>query len=406
MASLSFNQDFSCLASGTSAGLKIYNCDPFGECFNMTDGAVTLVEMLFATSLVAVVGAGSASKRLRIVNTKRRTTICELTFFTPILNVKLNRRRLVVVLVDQILIYDVSCMQLLHALETTRNPSGLVALCAADCSVLAYPAGGFGAASALLDALSDSDAADGIAGSVVLYDALALAPLGAVVAHKSALATLALDSEGSLVATALTKGTIIRVFDTASGRRVAEFRRGMAGTQIHLLNFNLDLTLLCCSSSNQTVHIFRLGPGLSQETGSEEGELVRTRSLSSGTVAGLEGVERQPALPTDEQLINSLLLSKLRSSLLSGRLWSSSKKLLNSLLNNYLPQQILSILEPVRHFAFIRLPKSEQAGYRSVVAMNHNLGYVMVAASTGRFYLYTVPPEKGGECVLVKEYVL
>lgn len=108
--------------------------------------------MLFCTSLVALVGAGerpnSSTRRLQIVNTKVRTrlgliprfvferlgspfcipqrqsTICELTFPTTILAVKLNRRRLVVVLEERIYVYDISNMKLLHEIETSPNPQG------------------------------------------------------------------------------------------------------------------------------------------------------------------------------------------------------------------------------------------------------------------------------------------
>lgn len=115
--------------------------------------------MLFCTSLVAVVGAGdqpaSSPRRLQIINTKvrirdvtigslvdwsarawtnrtplmvvhyqRQSTICELTFPTSILSVKLNRKRLIVVLEDQIYVYDISNMKLLHTIETSPNPNG------------------------------------------------------------------------------------------------------------------------------------------------------------------------------------------------------------------------------------------------------------------------------------------
>lgn len=112
------------------------------------DGAASIVEMLFCTSLVAVVGAGdkpSASpRRLQIVNTKvcpisfvapshsymrspliqRQSTICELLFPTAILAVRMNRKRLIVVLELEIYIYDISTMKLLHTLDTGANPNG------------------------------------------------------------------------------------------------------------------------------------------------------------------------------------------------------------------------------------------------------------------------------------------
>jgi hypothetical protein len=85
--------------------------------------------MLFCTSLVALVGAAenqpsNSPRKLQIVNTKRQSTICELIFPTSVLAVKMNRKRLVVVLETEIYIYDISTMKLLHTIETGPNPNG------------------------------------------------------------------------------------------------------------------------------------------------------------------------------------------------------------------------------------------------------------------------------------------
>lgn len=87
--------------------------------------------MLFCTSLIALVGAtqeqsNASPRRLLILNTKRDAVICELNFVTSILSVKLNRMRLIIVLLDHIHIYDISNMKILHTIDTAPNPSGLV----------------------------------------------------------------------------------------------------------------------------------------------------------------------------------------------------------------------------------------------------------------------------------------
>lgn len=93
----------------------------------LVDSDVGLVEMLFCTSLVALVGSSqeSPSRNLRINNTKRESTICELSFHSPILSVKMNRKRLIVVLESQIFVYDISNMKLLHTIDTIPNPEGM-----------------------------------------------------------------------------------------------------------------------------------------------------------------------------------------------------------------------------------------------------------------------------------------
>ena len=106
-----------------------------------------MLEMLFSTSLVALI---LSPRRLQITNTKvslitlsetlglhridqsfsfqRQSTICELTFPTTVLAVRLNRKRLVVILEDEIYLYDISNMKLLYTIETSPNPHGKCSL--------------------------------------------------------------------------------------------------------------------------------------------------------------------------------------------------------------------------------------------------------------------------------------
>ncbi len=60
-------------------------------------------------------------------DTQRQSVICELLFPTTILAVRMNRKRLIVVLELEIYIYDISTMKLLHTLETGPNPDGELA---------------------------------------------------------------------------------------------------------------------------------------------------------------------------------------------------------------------------------------------------------------------------------------
>ena len=55
---------------------------------------------------------------------QRQSTICELTFPTMVLAVRMNRMRLVVVLEDLIYVYDMSNIKLLQTIETSPNPHG------------------------------------------------------------------------------------------------------------------------------------------------------------------------------------------------------------------------------------------------------------------------------------------
>lgn len=77
---LNFNQTGTCISMGTSEGFEIFNCDPFGKFYSDESGGYGLVEMLFSTSLLAVVGVGDqpamSPRRLRILASKISSRTC------------------------------------------------------------------------------------------------------------------------------------------------------------------------------------------------------------------------------------------------------------------------------------------------------------------------------------------
>ncbi|GAA5878309.1 hypothetical protein JCM3774_001982 [Rhodotorula dairenensis] len=405
---VSFNQDSTCIATGTRKGYTITNCDPFGKVYGRSDGATSIVEMLFCTSLVALVGAGdrpaSSTRRLQIVNTKRQSTICELTFPTTILAVKLNRRRLVVVLEERIYVYDISNMKLLHEIETSPNPNAICALApSSDNSYLAYPS------PLPSPATPFSTAPSSQTGDVLLFDAASLSVTNIVQAHKSPVAFVALNSTGTLLATASDKGTVIRVFSVPNGDRLHEFRRGSYPAKIYSISFNAASTLLCVSSDTETVHIFKLvGPApkssaaaaAAPDWGDEQpdrfgtpgagGALARNGSEAS-SVGGYE------ALIESKRKANEGVGGTLRKKSISlGRNLAGS-------VGGLLPGAVAGMWDPQRDFAYLKVPTS---GVKSVVALSGSSPQVMVVTSEGVFYSYAIDLEHGGECVLQKSYSL
>ena len=77
-----------------------------------------------------------------------------------------------------------------------------------------------------------------------------------VAAHKNGLSCMGISPDGSLVATASLKGTLVRVFDTRAGVLQREFRRGTKASPITSLNFAADNSALVASSGSGTIHVF------------------------------------------------------------------------------------------------------------------------------------------------------
>lgn len=57
------------MIKGTSRGFRQYNTEPFSKFYEDQDGDIAILEMLFSTSLVALI---LSPRLLRIVNTKVR----------------------------------------------------------------------------------------------------------------------------------------------------------------------------------------------------------------------------------------------------------------------------------------------------------------------------------------------
>ncbi|GAA5983754.1 hypothetical protein JCM10908_005911 [Rhodotorula pacifica] len=417
---VSFNQDSTCIATGTRKGYTITNCDPFGKVYGRSDGATSIVEMLFCTSLVALVGAGdrpaSSTRRLQIVNTKRQSTICELTFPTTILAVKLNRRRLVVVLEERIYVYDISNMKLLHEIETSPNPNAICALApSSDNSYLAYPS----PLPSPATPFSTAPSQNAQSGDVLLFDAASLSVTNIVQAHKSPVAFVALNSTGTLLATASDKGTVIRVFSVPNGDRLHEFRRGSYPAKIYSISFNAASTLLCVSSDTETVHIFKLvGPAPKNKRGSgasgpDWGDEQQDRFGTPGSSSGAAGDGTSSRNGSEVSSVGgyeALIESKRKANEGGGGVGGTLRKKSISLGRNLagsvgglLPGAVSGMWDPQRDFAFLKVPTS---GVKSVVALSGSSPQVMVITSEGVFYSYAIDLENGGECVLQKSYSL
>ena len=86
-------------------------------------------------------------------------------------------------------------------------------------------------------------------------------PVSMIVAHESALSTLSVPPSGKFIATTSARGTLVRVWDTVTGSRLRELRRGSDQAEIYGVAFRPDEQELCVWSDKGTVHVFSLVSG-------------------------------------------------------------------------------------------------------------------------------------------------
>ena len=93
---------------------------------------------------------------------------------------------------------------------------------------------------------------------VNIYDDVEMEETHSIEAHNSSVSCITLNFDGTLLATASDKGTIIRLFNPATGEAVKELRRGSDKAEIYSITIDPDTKWLGCTSDKGTVHIFSL----------------------------------------------------------------------------------------------------------------------------------------------------
>nr|POE71958.1 autophagy-related protein 18 [Quercus suber] len=420
---LTFNQDHSLLAVATTRGLRIWNTDPFDLSSHSYEEDITLVEPLFSTSLVALI---LTPRLLRIVNTRRQSTICELSFHGMVVAVKMNRKRLVVIIEELTFIYDIGNMHLLHQQSTPLNPAGICAISpSSENNYLVIPHCQKSPPNPQSQPshVPKSVSKETISGDVLLYDLNKMEEVTVIQAHQTPVSCLAINSDGTLLATSSEKGTVIRIFSIPDGKKLFQFRRGSMPARIYCMSFNATSTLLCVSSATETVHVFKLAPpstnlshrrqSSSNATGNQTTSPPTSPRLSSFSSHDRDGShspttsEQLPASPMNADDPSRIPSSRQpRQAGLMSLVRRTSQNVGGSFMtraSSYLPTSVTEMWEPQRDFAWVRIPRGQSGmPVKCVVAMASHAPHVMVATNEGNFYSYGIDLEKGGEGTLLK----
>lgn len=340
---VNFNQDCTSLAVGKKTGYKLFSLSSVEKLDQIYDNAsedICIVERLFSSSLVAIVSL-SSPRKLKVCHFKKGTEICNYSYSNSILAVKLNRQRLIVCLEESLYIHNIRDMKVLHTIrDTPPNPHGLCALSINnDNCFLAYPG-------------------SNQIGEVQIFDTINLRAVTMIPAHDNPLAAITFNAQGTKIATASEKGTVIRVFSVPDGQKLFEFRRGMKRcVHIYSMAFSSDSVYLCASSNTETVHIFKL----------ETQKDVKPQEDHSSWMSYVNTATKQFA--------------------------------------TYLPSPVTDMFNQGRAFAICKLPSQ---GLRNVCAIANiqKVPRLLVASQDGYLYIYNLDPNEGGECMLLRQHSL
>mmetsp|Transcript_10640 Transcript_10640/g.13890 ORF Transcript_10640/g.13890 Transcript_10640/m.13890 type:complete len:408 (+) Transcript_10640:279-1502(+) len=383
---LCFNQDNACFAGGTNTGFFAYNCEPFTETTrkNFSSGGIGIIEMCYRTNILALVGGGKVPRyprnKVMMWDDVNNRCIGELSFPSDVRAVKLRRDMVVVVLDRDIYIYNFQDLKLLENRRTIVNPKGLCALCPhTNHRVMAFP----GKERGLIN--------------VELFD---IQRQVIIPAHESELMALALNYDGTMVASASERGTLIRVFSTASGNMLHELRRGAERAIIHSICINPSSTYLACSSDKGTIHVFSL---MDEDRNDVKDSLQRNSNplASSSSETDTQRLERtelsssRSGNVTNKPISSGVSVSTGQGSFLSEGQQQSLSSTFGVFFKSVLPKYFASRWS----IAQFRVPET-----RMICAFGSQKNSLIIIGADGSFYKVLFDPQKSTECEKVKYF--
>lgn len=273
----SFNQDSSCFCVGTNKGYRIYNSYPL-KCYNKRDidGGISLIEILNRSNILAFVGTGNSEKlktnKVVIYDFIKSKVLNEIISQENVINIKLKRSKIFIITENKIKVFKGFTFEEFEKIDTIKNyqsKSGIFGISLdPKIDIISYPSSDVG--KLIIKKYDEKKNGD--------------FETKEINAHQSEIVALVMNYDGSLVASASGRGTIIKIFKTKDSSLIQELRRGTEQAEIYSLAFNYKSQYIACSSNKGTIHIFSVK--------NEEKEGQNQKSIF-GTVVSFFGIQNE-----------------------------------------------------------------------------------------------------------------
>lgn len=306
------------------------------------NGGIGIIEMFQRTNLLALVGGGKNPKfqinQLIIWDDHQGKIISKLRFNENLMSVRLRNNKIIVLTRNKFYAFNMKTLVTIAIIKTYDNPLGIIATSNGDINnklIVAFP--------------YESQ------GHVFLGEITQKCEkLSVVQAHDSKIACISINKDGTLLATASDKGTLIRIFTTNDGQKFSEFRRGTKTVEMNCIAFDPNNKFIGCSSNVGTIHIFSIA--------------AITKALDEKNNKAKNEIE-------DEPKNSKSFLGKIGG-------------LLN-IKNAY--------LESERSFAKFKVQEEN-----SILGFGSENTFVVITMD-GKYYKAAYDPKRGGDCVKIEE---
>ena len=241
---ISFNQNSSCLAIGLEYGYRIYNLTSnkldFYERF--LDGGIKIIEMLYNTNLLVLVGGGKNPKfsknKVILYDESSSKIITEFSILDYINNVKIKNDRIFIVSDKNIIILSLFNFKLIDKIDTYQNKKGLIAITYEnDVNYLAYPIKAVGFI------------------NIKIYKNYQIENDDIINAHEDELACINFD-KNKYLATSSVNGKYLRIFKVENKVFLYQFKFPCCLSVINIEFDESDFVL--CSTNVGKVYVFSL----------------------------------------------------------------------------------------------------------------------------------------------------
>ena len=318
--------------------------------------------MLKRTNVLALVGNGKDKKfspdKLIIWDAHKSKVFSELTFCSEILNVKIKLDRIILSTEDnKLYILNMSTLEIINIFQTYENKKGLFAISSDDkILVIAFPYRHNGYV------------------KIKNYNKPTNVP--AINAHDGNISFLAINHEGTLLATSSEKGTLIRIFCINNGELIQELRRGAKIAKIYNITFDFNNKFIACTSSSGTIHIFSIYSSI---------KYLREKGIIS---------EKNSINRTNEIDINN------NNSILEEP--KNQKGFLGSIIS--VLKIGIAYFESEWSFAQFRISCLENDKQKDMIAsFGQNNNSIIVLTKSGKIFQASFEPSLGGECKKIFE---
>ena len=245
---LSFNQDSSLFCIGTNKGFRVFTSNPF-KCVGKRDisGGIGIVEILNNTNIFALVGTEENLKfgpnKVILWNELKQKVENQLIVSNNVKNIKIKRTKIFIIVENNILVFTLGNYEKIDSLKTFTNKIGIFGISLdPKINMISYPSPDAGK-------IITKDYDNKIEGDFIVSE---------INAHKNEIIALVMNYDGSLIASASERGTIIKIFKSKDGSLLQELRRGTEPAEIYSLAFDFKSRFIACSSNKGTVHIFNI----------------------------------------------------------------------------------------------------------------------------------------------------